>query len=79
MLVLGSSGDAVCCCLKMQHELAPALGPSACFERLPNELGGHISLGDKWNTHVYELAGPRLGRWIADSVALEEPRVANGG
>jgi hypothetical protein len=66
VLVLGSPRDTTCSAAKMKGELVPALGPTTLYETLPTETGGHVFLGDRPNTHVYEMAGPRLGQWIAN-------------
>ena len=48
----------------MRDELRPAIGGD--FRLLPNEAGGHMSLGDEANAHIYEVAGPALGRWLVE-------------
>lgn len=67
-LVLGSRADTVCSERKMAEWLTPALGPTARFEQLPGETTGHTTCGDKKNTHIYELAGPVVGRWLVEEV-----------
>ena len=64
VLVLGSAMDATCSSTKMRDELTPAIGGD--FRLLPNEAGGHMSLGDEANAHIYEVAGPALGRWLVE-------------
>jgi hypothetical protein len=75
VLVLGSRRDTTCSALKAENELTPALGGTARFETLDNEHGGHVSVGDLVNSTVYEIAGPRVGSWLADSFGLaNEPK-----